>query len=160
MWLQFFFYSLFNVDIHYKSLQWIIIPSSLSGWFCLLVRPSSLCGCFLLFAWFVNCTSTSLSEEDWCGTDFVDTCLFVELVETAEFLKMRFLILLTTFPKTISACGFFSLDTRPPEVQWSTCEDSEQNNASYALLTRLNTWLLMFPKSVARLTIANKIAKW
>lgn len=66
---------------------------------------------------FENCTSSLLSLDYGCGTDFVDTCLFVELVETAEFLEMRFLILLTTFPKTISACGFFSLDTRPPEVQ-------------------------------------------
>ena len=63
-------------------------------------------------------TSSSLSEDDWCGSDFVDTCLFAELVETAELLEARFLSLLTAFLKTISTICMLvsSLDMRSAEV--------------------------------------------
>ena len=107
---------LLNLYLNYKivtTLQFLFTLWLIS-FACLALLPL----CFGLFAWLVNYTSPSLLEDNGCGNVFVDLSLFVELVETVEFLKARFLSLLIAFLKTILmiCMWFYSPDARLPEV--------------------------------------------
>ena len=44
-------------------------------------------GCFRLFAWFVNCTSLSLSEDDDCGIDLWILAYFLNWLKQLNFSK-------------------------------------------------------------------------
>ena len=113
--------------------------SSLFGWFCSLAWPSPLCGCFYLFAWFVNCTSFSLSQYNWCGTILWILFCLLNYLKQLNFWKRGFWVWYSTM-----CVWFSSLDMRSPEVHWSTCADSERSNIFFTLVTWLDTWLLVY----------------